>query len=138
MKHFDSMEEIKNHFEKLLSGEIQGGLFQLSIIYRMAERYEEDNNRTSFIDDAYKDSHSTCVADKHYIFDRLSIAELTVRHNGNQETHYVPFVDGKDKHFRYFSFIDALVAGICMVYDSDSAAPYMLRMLGINKTSGLN
>lgn len=131
MKQLDSMEEIKIHFSNLLNSEEPGGLFQLSRIYGMAQRHEEDNNRTSFIDDAYKDNRSTYVSDKHYIFDRLSIAELTVRHGGNQEKQYAPFVDGKDKHYRYFAFIDALIAGICMVYNSGDCASYMLRMLGI-------
>lgn len=135
MKHYKSNSEIQEYFLRLVDGEEPNSNFVLAGIYNMAERHIEDDQRTEFINRAFENNMSTYVLERTFICERLSIAKIQMKVSGKVNIYYVAFVDRKKSNvYFYNSFPAALIGGICAMYKSNGAAPYIMRMLGIKES----
>lgn len=134
MKHLETIDEIQEYFAHLVNGEELNSKMTLARIYGAAERYIEDDQRTSFIDEAFQSNESVYILEKTFICKRLSIAKIQIKMSGQITVYYVPFVDNKKYHTCVFSSFElALIGGICVMYKSEDAGPYIMRMLRADK-----
>lgn len=132
MKHYETISEIQEYFIRLVDGEEPNSNFTLVGIYNMAQQHIKDDQRTKFINQMLENKASTYVLERTFICERLSIAKLQMKVSGKVNIYYVAVVDRKKSNvYFYNTFSAALIGGICAMYKCNSAAPYIMRMLGV-------
>ncbi len=120
-----TIDEIREYFRELVSGEKPNGKIQLARIWGTYQREVEKEEKREEVRNKLNLQHKN--ADIHIISDGMYIIRL----NDNGDYSYAPYLGGGSLDEVYYTFDDALIALVAKKNNNIGAVPYICKMLDI-------
>ena len=125
-----TIDEIREYFSELVSGEKPNGKIQLARIWGAYQREAEKEQKCEEVREKINQRYKNIEI--HMIFDSMYIIEYHEDiFNDGTSNWYSPYLEGNLSSDMYDSFDKALIALIAMKTGNTGAVPYICKMLDI-------
>lgn len=130
LKDLTTVAEIKQFFADLDKKPMAD--MQKARIYEMAKAYQDISEREKLVRDYYENRRDR-VQEVYFISDQIQIAEVERNIGGERKVYFEPFVNGRKHTEISESFDYALLLALASKYNSNGAAYFIAKMLGMVK-----
>ena len=127
-----TIDEIFEYIKHLVENENRGGKIALARMYGAYEREMQEIQKEDEVKShVYERYRNDCILYK--VFDNMYIVKYGNIFKTTENEWYAPYFDGRVGNTVYPSSDKALIALVTMKTKSESAVPYIAKMLGLDK-----